>query len=164
MQHRRVDVGDVVWIFDGVKAKLIGHAVSHAALDAAACQPTGESLRMMVTAGWCCFVTRLSTRCAAKFGSENYERRIEKAALFEVLQQPRDWFVDLRCLDVLLPLDVAVRVPSARAASTVIQLDEPHTLFDHSSSDEALRAKFARLLIVKSVHLLRVLGFLVELH
>ena len=47
MQHRRVDVGDIVWIFDGVKAKLIGHAVSHAALDAAVCQPTGEALRMM---------------------------------------------------------------------------------------------------------------------
>ena len=47
MQHRRVDVGDIVWIFDGVKAKLIGHAVSHAALDVAACQPTGEGLRVM---------------------------------------------------------------------------------------------------------------------
>ncbi len=100
IQHRRVDVGDVVWIFDGVKAKLIGHAVSHAALDAAACQPTGEALRVMVTAGWCRFVARLSTRCAAEFGSENYERRIEKAALFEILQQPRNRLVDLRCLDV----------------------------------------------------------------
>src|SRR5687768_12478898 len=49
-EHRGVDVGDVVAVLDGVEADLVGGAVGHAALDAAAGQPHGEAVGVMVPA------------------------------------------------------------------------------------------------------------------
>jgi hypothetical protein len=49
-QHRRVDVGDVVPVLDGVEADLVGRAGGGAALDAAAGQPRAEALRVVVAA------------------------------------------------------------------------------------------------------------------
>ena len=45
-----MQVGDVVAVLDGVEAELVGRAVDDAALDAAAGQPDGEAVRVMVAA------------------------------------------------------------------------------------------------------------------
>ena len=51
MQHRGVDVGDVMAILDGVKAQFVGDTVLHAALDATAGEPGAEALWMMIAPG-----------------------------------------------------------------------------------------------------------------
>src|SRR4051812_13566389 len=47
VHHRRVNVGDVVRVFDGVEAELVRCAVDRAALDAAAGEPDGETVRVV---------------------------------------------------------------------------------------------------------------------
>src|SRR3954467_7302945 len=42
VENGGVNVGDVVAVFDGVEAKLVGRAMDRAALDAAAGHPDGE--------------------------------------------------------------------------------------------------------------------------
>src|SRR5438270_12400495 len=52
VQHRRVEVGDVVGIFDGVESDFIRRAVGDAAPDAAAGEERGEAPGMVVAAGF----------------------------------------------------------------------------------------------------------------
>ena len=51
VQDRGVYVGDIVRVLDGVEAQFVGCSMSDAALDAAAGQPAGEALGVMVAAG-----------------------------------------------------------------------------------------------------------------
>ena len=48
LQDRGVDVRDVVSVFDGVKADLIGRAVNDPALDPTTRHPNGEAVNVMV--------------------------------------------------------------------------------------------------------------------
>src|SRR5438045_9745733 len=50
VQDGRVNVGDVVWILDGVEADLVSRAVLDAALDAAAGEEGAEAVRMVIAA------------------------------------------------------------------------------------------------------------------
>ena len=57
-----VEVVDVDFVFDGVKAELVGLAVSDATFDAAAGEPDGVAVWMMVTANLRIVKTRVSVR------------------------------------------------------------------------------------------------------
>src|SRR5262245_58855305 len=50
VQHRRVDVGDIMTALDGVEADFVCRAMGDAALDTAAGQPDREAIGMMVAA------------------------------------------------------------------------------------------------------------------
>ena len=89
LQDRGVDVGDVVAVLDGVEADLVGRAVNDAALDAAAGHPDREAVDVMVAA-----VGALRAGRAAELGGEEHDRRVEQAALLQVLQQAGDRLVD----------------------------------------------------------------------
>ena len=54
VQDGRVDVGDIVPIFDRVKSELVGRAMRHSSLDSAAGQPGAKCLRMMIAPGSLC--------------------------------------------------------------------------------------------------------------
>jgi len=81
MQHRGVDVGHVVPIFDGVKTERVGGAVGDAAFEPAAGHHHRESERVMVAP-----VAALRAGRAAEFGADHHQRFIQHAALFQVLQ------------------------------------------------------------------------------
>ena len=66
LQDRGVDVGDVVAIFDGVEADLVGRAVHDAPFDAAAGHPDGEAEDVMVAP-----VGALRAGRAAELGGED---------------------------------------------------------------------------------------------
>src|SRR5438552_368988 len=51
LHDRRVDVRDVMAIFDGVETDLVGGATDDAAFDPAARQEGGEALRMVIATG-----------------------------------------------------------------------------------------------------------------
>src|SRR5947208_2466991 len=74
MQHRRVNIGDVVAVFDGMEAEFVGCAVGDAAFDTAAGQERGETLRVMIAAG------AFGAGGSAKLGSPDDNRVIEQAA------------------------------------------------------------------------------------
>ena len=49
-QHGGVDVGDVVAVLGGVEADFVGRSVSEAPFQAAAAEPAGEAVGVMVAA------------------------------------------------------------------------------------------------------------------
>ena len=89
VQYRRVDVGDVVAIFDGVETQFIGRAVGDAAFDAAAGEESGEALGVVVAAGAFC------ARGSAEFGAPDDDGVVEEAALLEIFDQSGDGAIDL---------------------------------------------------------------------
>ena len=89
MQHRGVNVRDVMTILDGVKPEFIRDAVLNAALHSAAGKPRAEALRMMIAPG------ALRARRSPELRAEHDERFVEEPALLEVLQQTGDRLVHL---------------------------------------------------------------------
>ena len=51
MEQRGVQVGDVVAVFHGVEAELVGRAVDDAALDAGPEEPDREPMRVVISLG-----------------------------------------------------------------------------------------------------------------
>ena len=120
MQHGGVGVGDVVTVLDGVKTQLVGGAVNVSALDAAARHPDGEGVGMVVSSAG-----SFRAGGSAELGGPDNQRLIQQAALFEVLQQPGNGFVDLPAQTVVALLQRPVGVP-AIARGAVIDLHESH--------------------------------------
>ena len=78
MKHRGVQVVDVDHVLDGVVAELVGLAVGDAGLDAAAGQPDGKALDVMVAA------VALVHRRAAELAAPDHQRVVQQAALLQV--------------------------------------------------------------------------------
>ena len=72
MQHRRVQIGDVVPIFHRVKTEFIGSTVGNTALHTAPRQPYGKPVRMMIAP-----VRILRTRRPAKLGTPDNKRIVQ---------------------------------------------------------------------------------------
>ena len=64
----RMDVSDVMAVFDGVEAEFVGGAVDDAPFDAAAGEPDGEAVDVMIAA-----VASLLTGGPAEFGREDHD-------------------------------------------------------------------------------------------
>ena len=69
LEQRGMHVGHIMAVLDGVEADFVGAAVNDAALDAAAGQPTGEAVDVVIAA-----VAALRAGGAAEFGGEDDER------------------------------------------------------------------------------------------
>src|SRR5262245_51946057 len=95
-------------IFDGVVAQLVGRADADAALDAAAGEPHGEAVAVVVAAG---ALGILRSRLAAELAAPDYDRRIEQPAALQILQEPRDGPVGLTGVQSVVLHDVGVSVP-----------------------------------------------------
>src|SRR4051812_27436076 len=108
MQHRCMQIGDVMAMFRSVKTDLVSRAMHDTALDATAGQPDRESVRMMVPT-----VASLRAGRAAEFGPPHDERLVEHAADFQVSNQGRDRLIDLATQLAVARLESAVRVPGA---------------------------------------------------
>ena len=50
MKYRRMEIGDIVPIFNGVEAEFVGGSMRHPALHAAPGQPYAEAIRMVIAA------------------------------------------------------------------------------------------------------------------
>ena len=81
MQHRGVNVGDIVAILYGVETQFICRPVDETALDPAAGHPGGELKRKMIAPALCGGIVRpdLNSRRSAEFGSPDDERVIQLA-------------------------------------------------------------------------------------
>ena len=105
------------FVFDGVEAQFVRLAIGHARFDAAAGQPDGVAVRMMVAANLGRFELALHHGGAAKFAAPHDERFIQQAALFEVLDQGDGGLVGFQAALLEIEDEVAVRpammVPAA---------------------------------------------------
>ena len=89
---RGMNVGDVMWMFDGVKAEFVGAAVDGATFGAATGHPDAEAVRMMVAP-----IAALRAWGAAKLGREDDESVIKHTTLLEVFEQASNRLVHLLC-------------------------------------------------------------------
>ncbi len=71
VQDGRVQVGDVVPVFDGVESESVGGTVDDALLDSAAGKPDGEPVRMVIPA------RPFRSRRAAELRPPNYQRFVQ---------------------------------------------------------------------------------------
>src|SRR6185369_13209160 len=83
-------------------------------------QETGESVRVMIATGR---INALRGRAATKLRCPDYERVVQQASLFEVLDQPGDRLIHYGGLVVVVFLEVLVAVPvdARRAERTAVQ-------------------------------------------
>src|SRR5712672_3276313 len=75
VKDRGMNVGDIVAVFYGMEANLVGGAVDDSGLDAAAGHPHGEAERMMIAA-----VGVLRAGRAAEFGGPDDDGFVEQTA------------------------------------------------------------------------------------
>ena len=85
-----MEIGDVVAVLHGMESQFVRGPMGDAALDAAAGEPDGESVGMMVPP-----IGSLGTGSASEFRPPHDERFVEQAPLFEILEQAGDGEVHL---------------------------------------------------------------------
>jgi hypothetical protein len=86
MQHRGVEVVDVHGVFGDGVAEFVGLAEGDAGFDAAAGEPDGEGLGVMVAAGELGAAAILVHGGAAELAAPDDEGLVEEAAGFQVLE------------------------------------------------------------------------------
>src|SRR5262249_26766231 len=136
MKHCRVKVVDLDLVLNGMVAIIVGGAVDGAALDASACQPDGESVRVMIAA-----VRALRHRSAAEFAAPDHQGGFEQSAGFQVFEQRRDGPVDGAGVVLMSLLEIAVLVPAIGPDTGTKQLDEPDSALHQPACDQALARK-----------------------
>src|SRR5437868_2876226 len=113
-----------------------------AALDAAAGQPDGEAVVVVVSA-----VAALAARRPAELGRPDHDRLVEQAALLEVLQQPGERPIDLGAQGGVVTLEGGVRVPGTGRAAAVEDLHEADAALHQPPGRQALLAEGPRDLV-----------------
>src|SRR5438105_1947587 len=139
VQDRSMEALDVEPVRDGGAAELVGLADAGAARDAAAGQPHGEAVRVMIAAGP---FLELGGGLAAELAAPDDQGLVEQAAALEVLDQAGDGLVGVAGVLGVVGDEVGVGVPVVvvvRAAG--IDLDEPHAALDQPPGDQALAAE-----------------------
>src|SRR5208337_5192540 len=89
-------------------AQLVGLAHARAPLDAAAGQPHGEAVRVVVAAG---ALGKLGSWLAAELASPDDQRLVKQTALLQVLDQAGDRLVGVAGVLGMIGDDVVVSVP-----------------------------------------------------
>ena len=107
-EHRAVQVLDVEPVLDRGAAQLVGLAHACAALDAAAGQPHGEAVSVVVAAG---ALGILGSWLAAELAAPDDQRLVKQAAPLQVLDQAGDRLVDMAGVLGMIGDDVVVGVP-----------------------------------------------------
>src|SRR5262249_6943917 len=111
VKHRGVEVVDVARVLDDVVTEVVGLAVDRPALRAAAGHPHGEAARVVIAAVVRLRQAPLAVNRPPELAPPDDERRIEHAALLEVLDEGPARPVDVAALVGQPAGDVGVRVP-----------------------------------------------------
>ncbi len=122
----------------GFVAPLVAFAGGDAALDAAAAEPVGEDVGVVVAA----FAT-LGAGHSTEFGGPEDEGVIEEAALFEIDDEGGDGFGHAPGERAVVALDVFMAVPVAAGETVVVaapDLHEADAAFDEASGGQAFAA------------------------
>ena len=88
MQQRGVEIVNFDDILDGVVAKFVGRAIGNATFDAAAAEPGGKALHVVVAAG------RLGHWRAAKFTGPDDEGVVQHATVLEISHESGARLID----------------------------------------------------------------------
>src|SRR5213595_1348134 len=156
VKQRRVVI---VWadrIHDRLVPEFVGLAVDHAALDAAAREPTAEPLAVVIAPGLLGRAVIFGHGQPADLAAPMDDRGVEQAARLEVLDERGGRLIGLAAAVDKVLRDALVVVPDLAVDE---ELHETHAALDETAGNEATRAVFARDRIVQAVKLLRRLAF-----
>src|SRR5579875_673543 len=139
VQDGGVQIGNANAIDRRLVADLIRFAVANAAFDAAAGQPGGETMGIVISSG---LFTRLGDGQATEFAAPNHQRFVQQAALRQIGQQSSHRLVGFRCELRMIALNVDVAVPGQLVLHAAgINLHETHPPFDQAAGDQTLAGK-----------------------
>ncbi len=136
MEYGRVQVGDIVPIFDRVEPQFVRGAVRDTSLDAATGEPGGEAEVVMPST-----ILPLQPWRTTELTSPNDECFVQEASTLEVFEQSGNRQVHLFRILLMIALHVAVCVPGPRPPAAVVDLDEPHAPLDESAGGQTQPAK-----------------------
>src|SRR5205814_1829368 len=123
-------------VLDGFEADLVGRAVVDPALHAAAGQPAGEGVRVVVAAG---LAALLRDRQPAELAAADHQRRVEQPGPPQVGDESGDRLVGFAGELAVVALDVLVPVPAPLVLHAAgVDLHEPHAPLDQPPGDERL--------------------------
>ncbi len=134
VEDRGVQVVDVHAVLLGAEADGVGGAEEGAALDAAAGEPGGEAVGVVVAAG-----AALGHGHAAELAAPDDERALEQAAALQVGEQGGDGFVGFGAHGGVVRFDVVVGIPAGEVAG--VELDEADPALDEAAGEEASGAE-----------------------
>src|SRR5207248_2812181 len=134
----------------GLVAEVVGCAVGVAAFEAAAGDPRGEAVGVVVAADLVAAVVVLDDGEAAHFAAPVDDGGVEQAAGFEVFDEGGGGAVDLVAALGKFGEQEAVLVPDLAGAE---DLDKAYAALDEAAGDEALGAVGLADRIVDAVHL-----------
>src|SRR5678815_1418391 len=101
MQNGCLEVVNVDGMAGDVDAEVVGFAEGEAWLDAAAGEPAGESVWVMIAApAWPVIEVALDERGASELTPPDDQGIIEQAALFEVSDEAGGWLIGVAALGV----------------------------------------------------------------
>src|SRR6185369_902751 len=152
-----VVVGDDV--FHRVVAEFVGRAVDVAAFDAAAGEPGGEAVGVMVAADFFTACIVLNDGKPAHLAAPVDERRLQKAAALQILDEGGGGLIDFFARFGKRTQDAAVMVPELVLRE---DLHEPHAAFDETADDEAAAAVLGGFGVVHAVQFFRRFSFVRE--
>ena len=125
VEHSRMQVMDIPFVFDRLVPKVIRPAHTRTTLDPATRHPDGKAKWIVIAP-----ISSLSERGTAKLSGPYDKGFIEHASGFEILNQPGDRLVDGQAVLVVPVHQVFVLVPSIPVATGAGQFDEANTPFD----------------------------------
>ena len=167
MQHRGVEVPDGRYIHRGSPPKLVRRAVTGAALDAGAHQPTREPVRIVVPAGR----PGLMRRHPPEFRGPQHQGVGQQPSLLQVRQQRRGRLVEDRAVPFIVGLERLVCVPVQQAiyagsARGAVQVDVTHAALQQPPSQQAVPriGSFQRIGIVRRVQAVNRLRLARQIH
>ena len=112
MEDGGPEVVDRGGLLDGVVAKVVGGTVDGASFEAAAGEPEGKPVRIVVAA-----IASLREGSAAKFSGPDDDGFIEQTALFKITKERGDGLINLTGHGAVAFFDVAVLVPGVGGSS-----------------------------------------------
>ena len=102
---------------------------------------------------------------ASEFTAPDNQGVFQHVSLFEILQQPSQWFVSFTGVQIVVVLQVTVSIPVVVVVSTArINLHHSHAAFDHASGQQTLSTDGGTFGVVEAVKFLCGLGFLTDVH
>src|SRR2546421_8788234 len=148
VQQRGVIIIRADRIDDCFVSELIGFAVSHAALNPAAGEPTAEALSVVIASGFLGRAVILGHGQPPDLAAPMDNRGVEQTAPLEVLDQSGGRLVGLAAAGDEIALDALMVAPNLAVDE---QLHEADATFAQTAGDEAPRAVFAGHGIVQAV-------------
>ena len=156
MQNRGLEIVDVDFVVNGIKADIIGGSVGDTGFNASSSHPSGKGVGVMVTTP--CFAVlhvALEERSTTEFATPDDEGFIEHTALLKIADETCAGLVCILALGVEFRGEGVVLVPTR-----VHELDELRSAFGETTGEQTIAGEGARLMDPWSVKIEDLLGLI----